>query len=405
MNSRLFRIASEAAVSLRARKSRALLMTLGVMIGIAALTVIVSIGEGTRREVLDVMNSIGFGADAIYIRAGGGKLWSRRGPRADTLSVQDAHDIGQLYYVKAVGPQQSSRAPSVFYLDRKVETRVNGVGPEWSVIRSWQVVSGRFITDEDDRLIRKVCVLGQTLRKELFGVKDPLGKSVRIKRNYYRIVGVLEGKGFTRQGYDLDDRLIVPLSTSKKLVIHNDSLSAIRVQLESGRDLESALRDIPLLLRENHGLAPGVPDDFTLITPAEILEFVTRQYRTLVWMLVWIAAISLFISGIVIMNIMLVSVNERRNEIGVRRSMGARQRDILVQFLLEAVIVALLGGLAGVLVGIGINHFVTWVLKVSTALSWKPFLLAGAFSMTVGLFFGVFPARRASRLTPAQALR
>ncbi len=405
MNSRIFRIASEAATSLRARKSRALLMMVGVMIGIAALTVIVSIGEGSRREVLDLMNSVGFGADAIYIRAGGGKLWGRRGPRVNTLSIQDAVDIEQLYYVKTVGPQQSTRLPGVFYRDKKAETHIDGVGPEWSETRSWQVVSGRFITSEDERLIRKVCVLGQTVRQELFGGEDPVGKSVRINRNYYQIVGVLEGKGFTRRGHDLDDRLLIPLSTCAKLVVHNDHLSAIRVQLKSGRYLDDALKDIPRILRENHGLAPDVPDDFTPITPAEILAFVTRQSRTLVWMLSWVAAISLFVSGIVIMNIMLVSVNERRNEIGVRRSMGARQSDILLQFLLEAVIVALLGGIAGVLAGIGINHFVTWVLKVSTSLSWKPFLFSGAFSTTVGLFFGVFPARQASRLTPAQALR
>jgi putative ABC transport system permease protein len=380
-------------------------MMLGVMIGIAALTVIVSIGEGARREVLDLMTSIGFGADALYIRAGGGKLWSRRGPRANTMSLQDAVDIEQLYYVKAVGPQRSTRLPGIFYLDRKVESSINGVGPEWSEIRSWQVVSGRFITAEDQRLIRKVCVLGQTLLKELFGQNDPIGKRVRVNRSYYQIVGVLEGKGVTRRGYDLDDRLLIPLSTCMKLVTHNDHLSAIRVQLESGRYLEDALKDIPLILRENHGLAPEVPDDFTVVTPAEVLAFVTRQSRTLVWMLSWVAAISLFVSGIVIMNIMLVSVNERRNEIGVRRSMGARQRDILFQFLLEAVVVALLGGMAGVLAGISINHFVTWVLKISTSLSWKPFVLSGAFSMTVGLFFGVFPARRASRLTPVEALK
>ncbi len=177
------------------------------------------------------------------------------------------------------------------------------------------------------------------------------------------------------------------------------------MRLKSGDYLDEALIDIPRILRENHRLAPGVPDDFTLITPAEILAFVTRQSRALVWMLSWIAVISLFVSGIVIMNIMLVSVSERVHEIGVRRSTGARQRDILLQFLLEAIIVSFMGGVAGVLLGVGVNQFVTWVLKITTALSWKPFLLSGCFSVVVGLFFGVLPARRASRLTPAQALR
>lgn len=405
MNSRLLRITKEAATSLRAKKGRAFLMMLGVMIGIAAITVIVSIGEGARKEVLDLMTNFGFGADAIYIRAGGGKLWYRRGPRTDTLSLRDAVDINQLYYVAAASPQQSARLPGVFYRDRKAETRLNGIRPEWSEMRSWKVVSGRFISKEDDLLIRKVCVLGQTVRQELFPDEDPIGKSVLINRNYYRVVGVLEGKGSTRRGHDMDNRLLIPLRTCNKLVVHNDHLSAIRVRLESGDYLDDALKDIPRILRQNHRLTPGVPDDFTLITPSEVVAFVTRQSRTLVWMLSWIAAISLFVSGIVIMNIMLVSVSERVHEIGVRRSMGASRRDILLQFLLEAIIVSFMGGVAGVLLGVAVNEFVTWVLKITTALSWKLFLLSGCFSMAVGLFFGVFPARRASRLTPVQALR
>lgn len=398
-------MAREATASLRAQKGRAILMMLGVMIGIAALTVIVSIGEGARKDILDYMNSYGFGADALYIRAGAGKLWHRRGPRADTLSVRDAADISQLYYVAAASPHQSARIPGVFYLNRKIETRVRGVRSDWSTLRYWRVVSGRFITEEDERLTLKVCVLGHTVRRELFGEEDPLGKSVRIKRNYYRVIGVLEEKGLSRRGTDRDNRVLIPLSTSSKLVLHHDHLRGMRVRLRDSQYLEAALRDIPKILRANHRLAPEAPDDFTIITPEEVLAFVTRQSRSLVWMLSWIAAISLFVSGVVVMNIMLVSVNERSNEIGVRRAMGASELDILLQFLLEAIIVALLGGIVGVLAGIGINQFVTLLLKISTALSWKPFVLATLFSTTVGLFFGVFPARRASRLTPTEALR
>ena len=406
LKTRLFRLLKESIRALRSTKGRAILMMLGVIIGIASLTVIVSIGEATKLEMLKLMSSFGFGVDALFIRTGGGRLFHRRvGDNPRNLTMEDAQAIGQFEYVREVIPQQFKGSVIVIYRNRKKQTLLLGVLSNWATSRNWAISLGRFITDEDENKVKKVCVLGEAVRQKLFGDNNPVGKWVRIGKSYYKVVGVMKGQGTLRSGHNLDDRIFVPLSVSSKLILHHSSLSGFRVNLISKDYLPQALEDFRHLLRKRHRLQDHEPDDFTIITSKQILDIVTRQTRSLTRMLAWIAGISLFVSAIVIMNIMLVAVTERREEIGIRRAVGATKSDILYQFLGEAVLVAMLGGLFGLGFGYAIFKSVSMFVNIPSLISWKSFVLASFFSTFIGLVSGVFPAWKASQLTPLEAMR
>ncbi len=403
---KIVRVMKESARALKATKGRAVLMMLGVIIGIASLTVIVSIGEATKLEMIRLMSSFGFGVDALFIRAGGGRFFHRRvGGNSQNLTMDDAKAVAQFEYVREVVPQQVKFGIIVVYKNRKKQTILFGTLKNWAAARNWAMALGRFINDDDVKEVRKVCVLGETVRKKLFGQQSPVGKWVRIGRSYYKVVGVMKSQGVIRSGHDLDDRIIVPLTASSKLILHRTSLSGFRVNLVSRKYLSEALKDFKNLLRKRHRLQSGEPDDFTIITSKQILEIITRQTRSLTRMLAWIAGISLFVSGIVIMNIMFVAVTERREEIGIRRAVGATQRDILYQFLGESVFVAVMGGLLGLVLGYSLFKIISMLFEVPSLLSWKSFFLATFFSTSTGLISGIFPAWKASCLTPLDAMR
>ncbi|RLA93163.1 MAG: hypothetical protein DRG83_21390 [Deltaproteobacteria bacterium] len=403
---RLLRLAKESLRAMRATKGRAVLMMLGVIIGIASLTVIVSIGEATKLEMLNLMTSFGFGVDALYVRAGGGRFFHRRvGGNPRNLTMADAEAIARFEYVREVVPQQVKGGIVIIHRNRKKQTVMFGVLSNWAVSRNWAISLGRFISDSDVEKIKKVCVLGEAVREKLFGDENPVGKWVRIRRAYYKVVGLMKSQGVLRSGHNLDDRIFVPLSVSSKLVLHHSSLSGFRVNLISTKYLETAIEDFKILLRKRHKLQPGEPDDFTIITSKQILDIVTRQTRSLTRMLAWIAGISLFVSGIVIMNIMLVAVTERKEEIGIRRAVGATRIDILYQFLGESVFVAILGGIFGLVSGYSIFRLISVFFNIPSLMSWKSFVLATFFSTFTGLVSGVFPAWKASQLTPLEAMK
>ena len=406
IDTKIIRVLKESIRALLATKGRAVLMMLGVIIGISSLTVIVSIGEATKLEMINLMSSFGFGVDALFIRAGGGRLFHRRvGTNPKNLTIDDARAIAQFEYVEEVVPQQFKGGIVVIYKNRKKRTILLGVLSDWAASRNWAISLGRFISDDDVENIRKVCVLGATVKEKLFEAKNPVGKWVRIGKTFYKVVGVMKAQGVLRSGHDLDNRIFVPLSVSSKLILHRKSLQGFRVNLTSRRYLAVAIRDFKRLLRKRHKLRQGVPDDFTIITSEQIMEIVTRQTRSLTRMLAWIAGISLFVSGIVIMNIMLVAVTERKEEIGLRRAVGATQADILFQFLGESVLVAALGGIFGLGLGYAIFKLISVFFSVPSLISWKSFALGTLFSSSIGLISGIFPAWKASKMAPMEAMR
>jgi putative ABC transport system permease protein len=380
-------------------------MLVGIVIGIAAVTTIVAMGQGARAKVLDRMKRFGFGPNVIYIGAGGGKRFRARPQKTTTLTFTDVQGLWDLPNVSLVAPYQRERRIRIIARRQNVVTRMEGVTPLWLITRGWKMAQGRFITDEDLRARRKVAVLGTTPVRKLFGTINPLGQLVRIKNVPFRVVGLFEEHGVAESGYDPDDRSMVPLTTSASVLLHRTYLDSIRLLIHDVTRQAETVAAVRRLLRSNHSLAEAVEDDFRIVTPEALLRWITESGRTLTLMLVLIATIALFVSGVVIANIMLVAVQERRAEIGLKRSLGATRRNIMTQFLAEAGVVGLLGGLGGCALGYGAAHLVAAIMKYPPFLSIKMVAVALAFAVTTGLVAGLHPARAAARLDPVEALR
>ena len=401
---RIFRIAVEAVRGLKSNKVNLVLMMLGIIIGIASLTVIVSIGEGAKTQILSRISQFGFGSEAVYIGSGAGKVFSHRRKKANTLTLQDAEILGELENVKLIAPYQGKRLRTI-YKKESSTTRINGITPEWFTARTWNLTDGDYISDEDLIGMRKVCVIGVTPMKKLFKDEDPIGKFVRINKVYFKLIGIMEEKGVSESGYDPDDRIVIPLTTSARRLFQQVHINSIRLQLHDAHQAKDTIKQVRSILRERHHLASTAEDDFRIITPDVLVEWITKSKKTLTVMLGMISTISLLVSGIVIMNIMLVSVNERIKEIGIKRSFGARKSDILMQFLLESTFVSLSGGMIGLVLGGVINFFISNFSRLKATMSLESFVLAFIFSVLVGILFGLQPARKATLMNPVQALR
>ena len=401
---RIFRIAVEAVRGLKSNKVNLVLMMLGIIIGIASLTVIVSIGEGAKTQILSRISQFGFGSEAVYIGSGAGKVFSHRRKKANTLTLQDAEILGELENVKLIAPYQGKRLRTI-YKKESSTTRINGITPEWFTARTWNLTDGDYISDEDLIGMRKVCVIGVTPMKKLFKDEDPIGKFVRINKVYFKVIGIMEEKGVSESGYDPDDRIVIPLTTSARRLFQQVHINSIRLQLHDAHQAKDTIKQVRSILRERHHLATTAEDDFRIITPDVLVEWITKSKKTLTVMLGMISTISLLVSGIVIMNIMLVSVNERIKEIGIKRSFGARKSDILMQFLLESTFVSLSGGMIGLVLGGVINFFISTFSRLKATMSLESFVLAFIFSVLVGILFGLQPARKATLMNPVQALR
>ncbi len=401
---RIFRIAVEAVRGLKSNKVNLVLMMLGIIIGIASLTVIVSIGEGAKTQILARISQFGFGSEAVYIGSGAGKVFSHRRKKANTLTLQDAEILGELENVKLIAPYQGKRLRTI-YKKESSTTRINGITPEWFTARTWNLTDGDYISDEDLIGMRKVCVIGVTPMKKLFKDEDPIGKFVRINKVYFKVIGIMEEKGVSESGYDPDDRIVIPLTTSARRLFQQVHINSIRLQLHDAHQAKDTIKQVRSILRERHHLATTAEDDFRIITPDVLVEWITKSKNTLTIMLGMISTISLLVSGIVIMNIMLVSVNERIKEIGIKRSFGAKKSDILMQFLLESTFVSLSGGMIGLVLGGVINFFISNFSRLKATMSLESFVLAFIFSVLVGILFGIQPARKATLMNPVQALR
>ena len=392
--------------SLVANKLRSGLTMLGIIIGVGAVIALVAAGAGAQAEVAERFESLG--ANMLTISPG---AMSFRGvsfgsASAQSLTNDDVEAIAHLASsVSAIAPQYSARSQQMAYGSENYQTTVLGVTPGYLTVANWQVERGRFIESLDLTNLAKVVVLGATVVEELFGdLVNPLGKTVKINRQNYQVVGIMAAKG----GGGTDDQVFIPLSTAQIKFggAGNTSLGAINVQVVSADKMEWAQAELAAILRARHGLTAGQADDFTVQNQTQMVETVQETMGTFTVLLGSIAAISLLVGGIGVMNIMLVSVTERTREIGIRKAVGAKRRDIMAQFLVEAVVLTFLGGLVGVLAGYGGAQVVTPLMGGTRALVTPDSVaMALGVSLAVGLFFGLYPASRAAALNPIDALR
>lgn len=389
---------------MRLNRGNTMLMTLGVMIGIASLTVIVAIGDGIKIKVLDRITSLGFGPESFSVMAGAGRLFFARSQNTTSMTLEDAEDLLALPTVRLVVPRQRK---SIQLINKKefTSTRVYGVTPDWQLARGWEMKDGEFLSETDLDRSKRVIVLGATPAKKLFKDEDPVGKMVRVQNNFYEVIGLLEEKGLTESGYDPDDRALIPLTTSMTRLTHQTYLHSIKVVALKASQVPETMEAVRQILRQNHNLSVLAEDDFRFITPEGIMQRVTESEQALNRMLILVSTVSLLVGGIVIMNILLVSIRERVREIGIRRCFGARRSDITIQFLFESVLVSLLGGIMGVALGLGVSFGLERLNIIPTHITMEPFILSFVFCSLIGLIFGIHPARKAAFLSPEESIR
>jgi putative ABC transport system permease protein len=393
--------------ALSAHKMRTGLTLLGIIVGVAAVVAMVAIGQGTRSEVLRKVENMG--TNLLVVSAGQLKLVAGRqqqaGAVAITLTEKDARAIGdEVPSAVAVAPAQSQRL-QVKFEDLTTTTTVVGTTPEYQMVRNFHPVAGEFFDDEQGRSSARVAVLGQTAMLNLFGSGDPVGETIRIGNVPFTVIGVMEPKGLDISGKDQDDRIFVPLRTALRRLFNLTYLSTIYMSVRDSREMAQAVLAITEVLRERHHLRSGASDDFTVQNQSAILETQAAVSDTFTLLLGSIGGISLLVGGIGILAIMLIAVRERTREIGVRRAVGARRRDSLLQFLIETGLLSLIGGVAGVVIGVAAGKIVSLVTGWPMLIPWAVALVAVVFSALLGLSFGVYPARKAAALDPIVALR
>ncbi len=398
----ILRIAFDALVR---NKMRSLLTMLGIIIGVGAVIAMVAIGQGAQAEVEAQISSLGTNVLMLFPNSSSrGGVQSGAGTGMG-LTEEDGHAIKTQCPAVAYITPMLSTGGQIIKGNTNWGTRTYGGSPDYFAIRDWQIDRGEFFTDQDVRAATKVCLLGRTIVDQLFPDEDPIGQTVRIRSIPFRVVGTLMPKGQNMMGQDQDDQVIVPYTTlEKRLMGHSHSWGYL-IGARSKVDIENAVIQISDLLRVRHKLGPMDENDFTIRSQTELAQTRNEASNTMSMLLASIAAVSLLVGGIGIMNIMLVSVTERTREIGVRMSIGARRMDILAQFLLEAIVLSLLGGAIGIILGVGGSHLITAIAGWSTFISTGSIFLSVIFSTLVGIFFGYYPARKAASLNPIDALR
>jgi len=394
-----------SVLALLRNKMRSILTVLGITIGIAAVICVVAIGKAGQARVEQQLNNLG--DNFVWIEAGGravnGVRTGSRGTKSLTLG--DAVAIKtQIPLIKSVSPNVDA-STQIVYGNQNWFCTFRGVSPEYFEIKRWTVAEGAAFTQDDVDRAAAVCVLGKTVRDTLFGPENPIGKVVRVKTMPCKVVATLAPKGLSMTGQDQDDTILLPYTTAQKKLMGITWLDDILCSAVSQDAVKLAGQQAAALLRDRHHLRPEQDDDFNIRNPEDVIQAQFEASRTLSLLLVAIASISLVVGGIGIMNVMLVSVTERTREIGVRVSVGATEEAIRLQFLAESVMLSLVGGAAGVVIGIVACFFVGRTLQWPMELSAKAVLLAALFSIAVGVFFGYYPARKASLMDPIEALR
>ena len=400
-----------ALVALKLNAMRSFLTMLGIIIGIASVIVMVSVSQGAQKQVVDFIDSLG--TNMLMVRPGASKFGGRYS-EAGTETPFSERDIKALKekfsFIEGASGSIDSVAP-VIVGGLNWQTVINGVHRDYVYVRDWAIDDGRNFTDQEVRAGAKVALLGSTVVENLFGDASPINARIRIKNVPFTVIGTLEKKGQSSWGRDQDDAILIPISTARLRIsgrsspIVADEVGTVMLKIAPYKDINDAQEEIKDYLRERRHIAPGEEDDFTVRNLAEFIRARTETLNTLGLLLAATAAIALIVGGIGIMNIMLVSVTERTREIGLRLAVGARQRDILRQFLVEAVTLCVIGSLFGVAIGIGttgvISRIGQWPIHIST----PTILLAIGAAAVVGIFFGFYPARKASRMNPIDALR
>jgi putative ABC transport system permease protein len=397
--------------ALRANPLRSLLTMLGIIIGVTAVIVMVAVGSGARARVLQQIQSLGSNLIIVVsgsmtsggVRMGTGSRW--------TLTEEDTNALMRDIATVQVATPTIRGSAQIVAGNTNWSSVVLGVGNGYLEARDWEIEAGRDFTATEVSGAGKVILLGETVTKNLFGEGvDPIGQTIRVRQTPFTVIGVLARKGQNTQGQDQDDIVIVPITTAKQKVIGTSranarATAAILVKIRQGEDMAEAEEQMRELLRQRHRLTAAQDDDFWIRNLTEVAATQDQSSRTLALLLAAVAGVSLLVGGIGIMNIMLVSVTERTREIGLRLAVGARRRDILNQFLIEATTLALIGGAVGVMLGIGGSTVLAQIGSWPTLIRWEVVAAAVGFSALIGVFFGFYPAQRASRLDPIEALR
>jgi len=403
---RMARIFKESFRVTGDNRLRVFIMILGVAVGVASLTMMICVSTGAYEEVMDTINRQG--PDLLQIRPGTDKQTGLPSGSRDVVSLveEDVDAIRQhIGNIRAISPVKDRKEIEVKYGDKFTLSRIFGVKPVWAQIRDFGPSKGEFISDDDISFAARVCLIGQTVKKNLFGDADPIGQTIQIKDVPFTVNGELQWKGISAAGRDRDDRIVIPITTYTRRLFRDVPLTQIVITVADTKKVNESVEDVRALLRERHKIGPGEPDDFAMRTPQDLMDLASEASKSLINLLTGIAGFSLLVAGIVIMNIMLASVSARRNEIGIRRAVGAKRGDILSQVMMECFLIVIMGGLFGTVLGYG-GSIALSSLKVAAS---KVTLLAVAISILscsiIALVFGFYPARKAANQNPVDALR
>jgi len=396
-------IINVALGAIRANKLRSFLTMLGIVIGVGAVITMVALGTGAQKAVQDQIQALGTDLLSIYP----GQSWHRGIAGADrvSLTTDDATALQSARGLKAIIPELR-RNQQVEYGNRNINVNVMGTVPEFITVNNYEIEHGRVFTTGDGMARKRVAVLGYAV-PPLLGANSPamIGQQVLIRGIPFEVIGVLKEKGSTSSFNNPDEQVLIPLQTAQYRIMGSDRVNSITVQVSNPDSMTLAMIEIEKALRREHGIAPGRDNDFQIRNRSEFLTTFEQTTQTFTFLLGGIAAVSLLVGGIGIMNIMLVSVTERTREIGVRKALGATRQNIMLQFLVEALVLCLMGGVVGILVGAGGAVALSKLANWNTLVSWQAVVIAVIFSGIVGVFFGLWPARRASQLDPIEALR
>jgi len=403
-----YRIIRLAWRTLSRNRLRSFFMMLGITVGIAALTAMTSVGETTRRDTVKRFKRMIGTFDVINIQPGAA---STRGMPSlasvePSLKFSDVQAIAaESDLVRRAAGVQFAFDIDIKHRDRSGSAAIFGVSADWMQIRGFNVTQGNVLADEDVRSLARSAIIGTDVRNALFADEDPIGKTIRIAEVPFQVTGILQSRGIGPGGSSMDNLLIIPVTTASKRLFNRNYLTSIAVQLKNPQQADRAMKEIASILREHHGIVPPGKDDFTLSNPRAAMARVSRVDTTLSRLLIGMVAIATLIGGTVIMSLMLIAVSERRQEIGIRRAVGATRRDVMAQFLAEAVLISVIGGLTGILLGTAAAVIAASQQHLAPAVLWSAVSGSVALSIGVGLVFGLQPAWRAERIDPIEALR
>ncbi len=402
-----FKILKIALQSILKNRMRSLLTSLGIIIGVCSVIVMVAIGEGSQANIEQNIASMGTNLIMVRRPSSRDKNVNMGAASRNTLTTDDIEYLKENASDNIIGVSGQLRVGNaqIIYGTNNWRTTVEGVAEDYPIIKSWKVENGNIFTQKENKLNKKVAVIGSTIAEELFDSEDPVGKSIRINKLPFKIVGVLESKGQNSRGDDQDDVVLIPTNTALKKMSGSQYIGMIYISAKSLDVIDQTQEEVTELLRASHKLKYDEDDDFSIFNQSEITEMASSTSQTLTLLLGAIAGVSLIVGGIGIMNIMLVSVTERTREIGIRLSIGARSRDVLTQFLTEALVLSLSGGIIGIVFALAICLALSNFTSLTTVINTTIILIAFSFSGLVGIFFGYYPAKKAARMNPIDALR